>query len=67
MEAADGKVGTALDRVLLTCYRYDPASRKYQPFVKAFFRIGGLAVAFGLFGLLAVLWRRELKGGRNGR
>jgi protein SCO1/2 len=66
VEAAGGRVGTALDRVLLTCYRYDPASRRYEPFVKGFIRVGGLAVAFGLFGLLAVLWRRELrKPGRN--
>ena len=27
VEASKGKVGTTLDRVLLSCFKYDPASR----------------------------------------
>ena len=32
VEAAGGRVGTSFDKLILTCFRYDPASRKYQPF-----------------------------------
>lgn len=61
VEASGGKVGTSFDRVLLSCYKYDPATRRYGFFVSNFIRAGGLAVFFALAAVLAVLWRRELK------
>lgn len=63
VEAAGGRVGTSFDRVLLTCYQYDPATRRYGFAIKAFLRIGGFMVFAALSGLLAVLWRREVKRG----
>jgi protein SCO1 len=66
VEAAQGRVGTSFDRLLLTCYRYDPASRTYQPYVLGFVRITMLGVLAGLGVMLGVFWRRELKGGRLG-
>jgi protein SCO1/2 len=62
VEAADGRVGTTLDRVLLTCFQYDPVSRRYGWAVKAFLRGGAFLVFAALACLLGVLWRRELKG-----
>ncbi len=59
VEAARGKVGTSFDRLLLTCYRYDPASRKYQPYAFGILRAGGLAVLLGLTGLIVTLVVRE--------
>ncbi len=59
VEAARGKVGTSLDRLLLTCYRYDPTGRRYVPYALGLVRLGGLVVLAGLGGLLATLWRRE--------
>jgi protein SCO1/2 len=61
VEAADGKVGTSFDRFLLTCYRYDPSSRKYEPYAWGFVRVGGLLALFGLAGLIAGLVYRERK------
>jgi protein SCO1/2 len=61
VEAADGKVGTSFDRFLLTCYRYDPASRKYEPYAWGFVRAGGLVVLLGLVGLIGGLAWRERK------
>jgi protein SCO1 len=66
VEAAQGRVGTSFDRLLLTCYRYDPASRTYQPYVLGFVRITMLGVLGGLALMLGVFWRRELKGRRVG-
>ena len=67
VEAADGKVGTSFDRLLLTCYRYDPASRKYEPYAFGILRAGGLAALLGLGGLIAALiWReRRAKAGQT--
>ena len=60
VEAADGKVGTSFDRFLLTCYRYDPASRRYEPYALGVVRAGGLAALLGLGGLiLALIWRER--------
>jgi protein SCO1/2 len=61
VEAGKGKVGTTLDRVLLTCFKYDPAKRSYGPYVIAFIRIGALLVFASLVVLLTVLWRHDLR------
>src|SRR5262249_49752129 len=36
IEAGDGRVGTSFDKVLLSCYKYDPVTRRYAPFVLGF-------------------------------
>lgn len=61
VEAADGKVGTTLDRFLLTCYRYDPASRKYEPYAMGIMRAGGALVLAALVALIGTLVWRERK------
>ncbi len=66
VEAAGGRVGTSFDRLLLTCYRYDPASRKYQPFAFGFLRIGGLLTLAALAVLVGRLFWRERMRGRPG-
>ena len=38
LEAGEGRTGTLVDRVILTCYRYDPASRKYGAIIARFIR-----------------------------
>jgi protein SCO1/2 len=61
VEAGDGRVGTSLDKVLLSCYKYDPVNRRYAPFVFGFMRIGAAVVFLALAGLMAVLWRKEIE------
>ncbi len=66
VEAAGGKVGTSFDRFLLTCYRYDPATRKYEPYAWGFVRAGALLVLLGLGGLVGgLLWRERSAKGRQ--
>jgi protein SCO1/2 len=60
VEASGGRAGTSLDKVVLSCFRYDPVTRRYAPFVFGFVRIGALMVFFALATLLTVLWRKEL-------
>ncbi len=63
VEASAGKTGTAFDRFLLTCVRYDPASRRYEFMLQAYLKGGALLFAFGLAAMLTVFWRREIKYG----
>ena len=60
VEASGGRIGTSLDKVILSCYRYDPAKRRYGPFILGFMRIGAGTVFLALVGLLTVLWRKEI-------
>jgi protein SCO1 len=60
VEAGGGRVGTSFDKVILSCYKYDPVTRRYAPFVFGFMRIGAALVFFALAGLLTVLWRKEI-------
>jgi len=60
VEAGGGRVGTSIDKVVMSCYRYDPVTRRYAPFVFGFVRIGALLVFIALAGLLTVLWRKEI-------
>lgn len=49
-EAAHGKVGGIVDRVLLTCFRYDPATRRYGWAVRGVLQ-GGATLTLLAFGL----------------
>jgi protein SCO1/2 len=63
VEASQGKAGTALDRVILRCFKYDPASRRYHFYVMGALRLGSGAAALALLVMLGALWRRELRKG----
>jgi protein SCO1/2 len=60
-EASGGRVGTSFERGLLRCFSWDPASRRYRLFLTRYFRAGGLLLLGAVSGLLAVLWRRDLR------
>lgn len=60
VEAGAGRVGTSFDRLLLSCFQYDPINRKYAPYALGFVRIGAGLVFIMLVTLLTVLWRKEL-------
>ncbi len=65
VEASQGRAGTAFDRVLLTCFRWDPEKRGYQFWLKGAVRVTGFVTFAALAGLMAVLWRREAKRSRH--
>lgn len=60
LEASEGKVAPTLgDRLMLTCYSFDPVKRKYSLVAWRVMRLGAIAVGILLAGFLAVLWYRE--------
>jgi len=48
-----------LDRLLLTCFHWDPATRRYGVYVLGFLRAGAALILLALGGLLFFLWRLE--------
>ncbi|HBP17422.1 MAG TPA: SCO family protein [Planctomycetes bacterium] len=60
VEAADGKIGSALDRLLLFCYHFDPKTGKYTTTVMTVTRVIGTTFAVWLLGMVALyLWRER--------
>lgn len=59
VEASAGKIGSALDRVLLFCFHYDAAEGRYAPAAMNLMRLGGGICALGLALWLITVWRRD--------
>jgi protein SCO1 len=59
VEAADGKIGSPIDRALLYCYHYDPATGRYGFAILDAIRIGGLATLIGIGIFMFMSLRRE--------
>jgi protein SCO1/2 len=59
IEASQGKIGNAVDQVLLYCYHYDPATGKYGAIVNNILRLGAGLTIMLLGGLLFLLFRLE--------
>lgn len=64
-EAAEGKVGNTVDKILLLCFHYDPVEKSYVVMARNLMRIGGFATMLVLGIVLWVLWRRERRAGFN--
>jgi protein SCO1/2 len=61
VEASEGKVGTTLEKLLLSCYGYDPDSGEYSRIGGLVMTIGGVLTPLALGSLLFLLFRAERK------
>jgi protein SCO1/2 len=59
VEASSGRVGTAVDSLLLYCYHYDPMTGRYGIVVMRVMRIAGAATVLALSTFIFVMIRRE--------
>jgi protein SCO1/2 len=59
VEAADGRVGSPIDTVLLYCYQYDPAKGRYGLVVMGTLRIAGVLTVLALGAFVTIMLRRE--------
>jgi protein SCO1/2 len=66
VEASQGRIGNAVDQVLLYCYHYDPATGKYGAIVNNILRLGAGLTILILGGLLCMLFRLEKAAPRRG-
>ena len=59
VEAADGKIGNAVDQVLLFCYHYDPETGKYGLAIMNMVRLGGILTVAGVATFILLNLRRR--------
>jgi protein SCO1/2 len=59
VEASQGKIGNAVDQVLLYCYHYDPATGKYGAIVSNMLKVGGALTILFVGALILILLRLE--------
>ena len=60
VEASQGKIGNAVDAVLLYCYHYDPETGKYGAMVANILRLAAAATIVVMGSFLFILWRLDL-------
>jgi protein SCO1/2 len=61
VEASNGRIGSAIDQVMLYCYHYDPANGKYGLVIMNVLRIAGLITLTVLVTFMAVMFRRDFR------
>lgn len=66
IDSAGGGVGSPVDKVLLFCYHYDPATGKYGAVVMNILKAGAGATLLVFGTALLLLWRRERVGVPHG-
>ena len=59
IEAADGKIGSPVDQLLLLCYHYDPATGKYGVMITSALRLAGAVTVLGIGGFIILSLRRD--------
>lgn len=59
IEASENKIGSPVDRLLLYCFHYDPASGKYGMVIMNVLRAAGIATVLSLVAAMILLRRRE--------
>jgi protein SCO1/2 len=60
VEASQGKIGNAVDAVLLYCYHYNPETGKYGAMVANILRVTAAATILIMGIFLFILWRLDL-------
>ena len=67
VEASQGKIGSAVDQLLLVCYHYDPVTGRYGYVVIGSMRALAVATLLGLGGFIVLmLWRDRAQSRRGG-
>jgi len=59
IEASERRIGSAIDRLLLYCYHYDPELGRYSAATMSLVRAGGIATLVLLGGFVGIMLGRE--------
>jgi protein SCO1/2 len=62
VEAADRKIGSPADQLLLACFHYDPKSGTYSLAVMRFVRLAGVLTVAGIGVAILMMRRRDRRG-----
>ncbi|WP_373047092.1 SCO family protein [Vulgatibacter sp.] len=59
LDAAEGRVGSTTEQLLLFCYQYDAKAGGYVLFARNMMKLGGVVTLVTLGTFLVVMWRRS--------
>ncbi len=62
IDAADRKIGSPVDQLLLACFHYDPKSGKYSLAIMTFVRLAGILTVVGMGVAILIMRRRDRRG-----
>ncbi|MDE3105521.1 MAG: SCO family protein [Acidobacteriota bacterium] len=65
IEASGNKIGSPVANILTYCYHYDPQANKHSLIVARVVQLGGMVTLAGLGGFMFLMFRRDLKLGRD--
>lgn len=65
IEASDNKIGSPVANILTYCYHYDPQTNRHSLIVARVVQLGGMATMAGLGGFIFLMFRRDMKLGRE--
>jgi protein SCO1/2 len=65
VEASSNKIGSPVANILTYCYHYDPETNKQSLRVARVVQFGGMITVAGLGGFMFLMFRRDLKLGRD--
>jgi protein SCO1/2 len=65
IEASGNKIGSPVANILTYCYHYDPQTNKHSLIIARIVQLGGMVTLAGLGGFIFLMFRRDLKLGRD--
>lgn len=65
IESSGNKIGSPVANILTYCYHYDPQSNTHSLIVARVVQLGGMVTLAGLGGFLFVMFKKDIKLGRD--
>ncbi len=65
IEASGNKIGSPVANILTYCYHYDPQTNKHSLVIARVVQVGGMFTVASLGGFMFLMFRRDLKLGRD--
>lgn len=63
LEGAQGKIGSVVERIVLSCFVYHPDKQKYGVYIWGVMRLGGVLTMLIVGAILLAFWRKERRDG----
>jgi len=61
IETTQGRVGSPVEKLIMSCFSYDTSLGKYTPTAFGIMRLGGIISLFGIVLFSLIMWRREIR------
>ena len=65
IESSGNKIGSPVANILTYCYHYDPQTNRHSLIIARVVQVGGMMTVAGLGGFMFVMFRRDIRLGRE--